>query len=105
LVGELTRYRLAASQVFQDMPEAEAQQFAQRPQDVLGPSLTADRTDFGELVRVCLQRATSRLEAILLGIPPLVLAEFEEIRLGLQPPLAQGHYGLDLVNYLWHIKN
>jgi hypothetical protein len=53
---------------------------------------------------VYLQRASSRLEAILLGVPPLVLADFEEIRHRLQPPLAQGHYGLGLVNYLWHIK-
>jgi hypothetical protein len=53
---------------------------------------------------VYLQRASSRLEAILLGVPPLVLADFEEIRHRLQPPLAQGHYCLDLVNYLWHIK-
>jgi hypothetical protein len=35
----------------------------------------------------------------------LVLAEFEEIRLRLQPPLAQGHYGLDRVNYLWSIQD
>jgi hypothetical protein len=53
---------------------------------------------------VYLQRGSSRLEAILLGVPPLVLAEFEEAPPQLQPPLAQGHYGLDLINDLWHIK-
>jgi hypothetical protein len=47
----------------------------------------------------------SRLEAILLGVPLLVLAEFEEARPGLQPPLAEALYGLDLVNYLWHVKD
>jgi hypothetical protein len=58
-----------------------------------------------EINPVSMQRASSRLEAIQLGVPPLALAEFEEIRLRLQPPLAQGQYGLDLVNYLWHIKD
>jgi hypothetical protein len=61
-------------------------------------------TNSEEINPVCLQRASSRLEAILLGVPPLVLAEFEDFRHRLRPPLAQGQYGLDLVNYLWHIK-
>jgi hypothetical protein len=61
--------------------------------------------DHGEAINLAqLENAQSRLEAILLGVPPLVLAEFEEARPRLQPPLAQGCYGLDLVNYLWHIK-
>jgi hypothetical protein len=58
-----------------------------------------------EINPVYLQRASSRLEAIPIGAPPLALAEFEEIRHRLEPPLAERHYGLDLVNDLWHIKN
>jgi hypothetical protein len=54
---------------------------------------------------VSLQHASSRLEAILFGVPPLVLVEFEEIQHRLQLPLAQDHYGLDLGNYLWSIKD
>jgi hypothetical protein len=42
---------------------------------------------------------------MLLGVPPLVLAEFEEARHQFQPPLAQGRYGLDLLNYLLQIKD
>jgi hypothetical protein len=58
-----------------------------------------------EIEPVDLQHAQSRLEAMHLGVPPMVLAEFEEARPRLQPPLAQGCYGLDLVNYLWDIKD
>ena len=62
--------------------------------------------DHGEYINPGeLECAQSRLEAILLGEPPLVLADFEEARPRLQPPLAQGCYGLDLVNYLWNIKD
>jgi hypothetical protein len=62
--------------------------------------------DHGETIGLIqLENAQSRLEAMHLGVPPLVLADFEEVRPWLQPPLAQGCYGLDLVNYLWNIKD
>jgi hypothetical protein len=62
--------------------------------------------DHGEAFNLAqLEHAQSRLEAMQLGVPPLVLAEFEEARPQLRLPLAQGCYGLDLVNYLWHIKD
>jgi hypothetical protein len=62
--------------------------------------------DRGEAISLVeLEIAQSRLEAMQRGVPPLVLAEFEEARHQLQPPLAQGRYGLDLVNYLWDIKD
>jgi hypothetical protein len=62
--------------------------------------------DHGETIDIVqLENAQSRLEATQLGVPPIVLAEFEEARHQLQPPLAQGRYGLDLVNYLWDIKD
>jgi hypothetical protein len=55
--------------------------------------------DHGEAINlVQLENAHSRLEAILFGVPPLLLAEFEEARPRLRPPLAQGRFGLDLVN-------
>jgi hypothetical protein len=62
--------------------------------------------DHGESIDIVqLENAQSRLEAMQLGVPPIVLAEFEEARPQLQPPIAQGRYGLDLVNYLWDIKD
>jgi hypothetical protein len=83
--------------------------------------------DHGETIDIVqLENAQSRLEATQLGVPPIVLAEFEEARPQLQPlhcfpamqggiasgyacncqpPVAQGRYGLDLVNYLWDIKD
>jgi hypothetical protein len=53
---------------------------------------------------VLLENAQSRFEALQLGVTPLVFAQFDEARPQLQAPVAQGCYGLDLVNYRWHIK-
>jgi hypothetical protein len=44
-----------------------------------------------------------RAQAIAIGVPLQVLDEFEAIRPSLQSPIAQGHYGLDLNNWLWSL--
>jgi hypothetical protein len=56
------------------------------------------------VVRFHLRAAQTREQVMALGIPSLVLADFEWLRV-CTPPLGQVPYGLDLLNYLWHIKD